>query len=383
MRILNFFRQIKNLFDRTDSHLLRIEINSQNLLHNIFQFRQRFPDHQIAAVLKSNAYGHGLKEIGLFLDSNCDIRYFAVDSLLEARLLRQFGVKKEIIILGYVAEKSLRFLKELKKIILVVNSLAQAELLSRRINFPLTIHLKIDTGLHRQGMTIAELEPAVKKLSENNKIRIDGLLTHLADANNPYPADTLIQIEKWNEAVRIFEKYFPQAVLHFAATAGTRYLDKGKSNLIRLGIGLYGFENRQDKLLDLKPILSFKAKIVNIRDIKKGEGVGYNFLFRADRDMKIAILPCGYYEGLPQILSQGGVVYFNNQSLRFLGKMSMNLAAVDISDVKEPLKLEDEVEVISTNSFRLNSIENYSKIAKLSPYEFLVRLAPTVKRYII
>jgi len=383
MRVLNFFRQIKNLFDKADSHLLRIEINSQNLLHNISQFRQRFPSHQIAAVLKSNAYGHGLKEIGLFLDHNRDVRYFAVDSLVEAQLLRQFGVKKEIIILGYVAEKSLRFLKELKKIILVVNSLAQTEILKKQISFPLTVHLKVDTGLHRQGVAIPELETTIKKLSENKKIRIDGLLTHLADANNLDPTNTLVQMEKWNKAVEIFERYFSKAVLHFAATAGTRYLDKGKSNLIRLGIGLYGFENREDKLLDLKPILSFKAKIVNIRDIKKGEGIGYNFLFRADRDMKIAILPCGYYEGLSWTLSQGGAVYFNNQPLRFLGRMSMNLAIVDISDVKEPLKLEDEVEVISTNPSRLNSVENYAKIATLSPYEFLVHLAPTIKRYII
>lgn len=384
MRILNFLRQFKNLFEDPEARLLRIEIDSRNLLHNISQFRQKFPKHQLAAVLKSNAYGHGLKEIGSFLNDVDDINYFAIDSLMEAQSLRQVGVRKKIIILGYVAEKSLGAIKKLKNTILVVNSLAQAEILKNRINFPLEVHLKIDTGMHRHGLAILELEPAIKKLSENKKIKINGLMTHLADANSPEEKNTLAQLNEWSRAVKIFEKYFPQAILHFAATAGTRYLDKAKSNLIRLGIGLYGHENRDDAaVMNLKPVLSLFAKIVNIREIPMGEGIGYNFLFQADKNMRIAVIPCGYYEAVPKALSNIGFVYYNNMPLRLLGRTSMNLSTVDISSVKEPLALETEIEVISNNPDKLNSAENYAKIAKMAPYEIYVHLAPTIKRYIV
>ncbi len=384
MKLLNFFRQFKNLFEDPEGRLLRIELNSQNLLHNISQFRQKFPSHQLAAVLKSNAYGHGLKEIGLFLDKVADISYFAVDSLMEAQLLRQVGVKKKIIILGYVAEKSLAAVKKLKNAVLAVNSLAQAEILRNRVNFPLEVHLKVDTGMHRHGLIISELERGIKKLSENKKIAISGLMTHLADANNSDPANTFRQLEKWQSAVEVFKKHCPNAVLHFAATAGTRYLDKAESNLIRLGIGLYGQENRDDApLMDLRPVLSLFAKIVNLRDINKGEGVGYNFLFRADKDMRVAIIPCGYYEAVPKALSNIGFVYYKNTPLRLLGRTSMNLSIIDVSAVSEPLKLETEIEVISSDPAKLNSAENYAKMAKMAPYEIYVHLAPTIKRYIV
>lgn len=384
MKILNFLRQFKNLLEDPKARLLRIELSSQNLLHNISQFHQKFPKHQLAAVLKSNAYGHGLKEIGLFLDDVDDISYFAVDSLMEAQLLRQVGVRKKIIILGYVAEKSLGAVKKLKNAILVVNSLAQAEILKNRINFPLEVHLKADTGMHRHGLAILELKPAIKKLTENKKIKINGLMTHLADANSSEEKNTLAQLNEWDAAVKIFEKYFPQAILHFAATAGTRYLDRAKSNLIRLGIGLYGHENREDAaIMDLKPVLSLFAKIVNIREVPRGEGVGYNFLFQADKNMKIAVIPCGYYEAVPKALSNIGFVYYNNTPLRLLGRTSMNLSIIDISSVQEPLALEAEIEVISTNPGKLNSAENYAKMAKLAPYEIYVHLAPTIKRHIV
>ncbi|MDP2855860.1 MAG: alanine racemase [bacterium] len=384
MKILNFLRQVKNLFEDPEGRLLRIEIDSRNLLHNISQFHQKFPEHQLAAVLKSNAYGHGLKEIGSFLDNVDDIAYFAVDSLMEAQLLRQMGARKKIIVLGYVAEKSLGAIRKLKNIILVANSLAQAEILKNRINFPLEVHLKIDTGMHRHGLAILELELAIKKLSENKKIKINGLMTHLAAANNPEEKNISAQLGEWSVAVKIFEKYFPKGVLHFAATAGTRYLDKAKSNLIRLGIGLYGHENRDDNaIMGLKPVLSLYAKIVNIREISAGDGVGYNFLFKADKNLRIAVIPCGYYEAVPKALSNIGFVYYKNTPLRLLGRTSMNLSIIDISSVKEPLRLETEIEVISNDPDKLNSAENYAKIAKMAPYEIYVHLAPTIKRYIV
>lgn len=384
MRFLNFLRQIKSRFDNPAHHLLRIELNSHNLLSNIRFFREKFPQYQLGAVLKSNAYGHGLKELGKFLDRRPEIYYLIVDNIVEAEILRDLGVKKPIIILGYLPESVLFKLKRLGDIILIVNSLKQSEILKRKISFSLKVHLKIDTGMHRQGMALEELIPAIKILKENPKIKIEGLMTHLADATNYQSSATFSQLKKWQEALKIFKQYFSRGAFHFAATAGTHYLNYAESNLIRIGLGLYGFDNfsREEEKWPLKPILSFKAKIVNLKEVKKGEGVGYNFYFYADKDLKIAILPCGYFEVIPRAISNSGFVYFRDQPLRILGRISMNQLIIDVSEVKEPLKLEDEIEVISDNPLKLNSLSAYSKFFNVSIYEVMVGLSPFIKRFI-
>lgn len=384
MRFLNFLRQLRLYFDQPDNHLLKIEIDSQNLLFNIRFFREKFPHHQLGAVLKSNAYGHGLKEIAQFLDKIPEVSYLIVDNIVEAKILRDWGVKKSIIILGYLPQNLLGDLKRMKNIILVVNSFLQSEILQRKINFPLRVHLKVDTGMHRQGIVFEELESTIKKLQENPQIKVEGLMTHLADATNKNSQETFGQLKKYSIALKIFKKYFPQGIFHFAATAGTHYLHYAESNLIRIGLGLYGFDNfsQEEERWPLKPILSFKAKIVNLKELKKGEGVGYNFDFRAEKDMKIAILPCGYFEVIPRALSNLGFVYFQDQPLRILGRVSMNLLIVDVSDVSLPLKLEDELEVISNNPQKLNSFPYYAKLFGVSVYEAMVKLPPIVKRVI-
>jgi len=256
--------------------------------------------------------------------------------------------------------------------------------LAKKVNFPLKIHLNVDTGIHRQGANLKELDLTIKKLNENKKIKIEGLMTHLADATNPKPFTTLDQLKKWNEALKIFKKYFSYGTFHFAATAGTHYLQYGESNLIRIGIGLYGFDNFLDKKekWPLKPILSFWAKIVNLKEIKRGEKVGYNFLFQAENDLKIATLPCGYYEVIPKAIPNTGFVYFKDQPLRILGQINMNLLTVDISQVNQQLTLEDEIEIISSNPLKFNSFAYYANLFNVSIYEAMVGLAPNIKRII-
>lgn len=383
MRVLNILRKYKRYFQDADKSLLRIEISSANLLHNINQFRSRYSKHKIAAVLKSNAYGHGLKEVGSFLDKNKDISYFAVDSLLEAQILRDHGVKKPIIIIGYVSDKAFSDLARLKSVTVVITSLEQARIFQEKINFSLSIHLKVDTGLRRHGIMLDELEEAIGMILRNKNLKTEGLMTHLADAGSADSKITLEQLDVWKKSVAIFRKYFSGGLLHFAATAGTRYLDRAESNLIRIGIGLWGFGNREDLDLDLKPVLSWKAKIVNIKELKAGEGAGYNFLFRAEKDLKIAVIPCGYYEGVPRVLTNKGFVYYENTPLRMIGRISMNLTIIDITDVYGHIKLEDEVTVISVDSQKLNSVFHYAKLAGRTSYEILVALAPTIRRVVI
>jgi alanine racemase len=384
MYLLNLFRRLRNVFDDPSKRLLKIEIDSKALGHNIGRFEALFPRHHFAVVLKSNAYGHGLKEVGRFLGKRKEVDCLVVDSLIEAKTLRDAGVKKPVMILGYVPKSSLPSLKKIGNIIFVINSKEQADTVSSVINFKLPVHIKVDTGMNRQGISISELPEVLRILSSNKHIQIQGMLSHLADADGPGGSDTQQQIRQWKNALALYRRMVGhgRGIFHFAATAGTRYTSSAENNLIRVGLGIYGFDNTQDKRLGVKPVLSFWAKIANIKEIKVGEKVGYNFTYTASKNMRIAIIPCGYYEGIPRHLSNKGCFYYKGVPLPILGRISMNLAVVDISDVKEPIHLEDEVEVYSSNPDKLNSVENVAKLCDTIPYEILVRLAPTIKRII-
>ncbi|MBI2610151.1 alanine racemase [Candidatus Giovannonibacteria bacterium] len=382
MRILNLYRKFLDKFDDPANHLLRVELDSTALLSNISSFRNAYPNHKIAAVLKSNAYGHGLKEIGLALAENNDIKYFAVDSIIEAEKLHDLGIKKPVIILGYIPRKVFYRLKRFSATP-VINSLEDAKYFSKA-GFLLNAQIKLDTGMNRQGIKVSELKYALEILARCKKINLTGLLTHLADADGATPEGTLLQLQSWTDALKIFRDFKGNSAefdLHFSASAATKYLASAESNLIRAGIGIYGFNLASNPALNLKPVLSFWAKLVNIKTAQKGEKIGYNFTFEADKKMRVGILPCGYYEGLPRELSNQGFVYYGNQPLRILGRISMNLTAVDLTDAGE-IKIEDDIEVYSSDLARLNSIENAARIANTIPYEILVRINPGIRRYV-
>ncbi len=382
MKILNFLRRWGKKMMPYDegSHLLRMEIKADNLLHNIKQLKKRFPGKKLAAVLKSNAYGHGLKEVAVFLDKNRDIDYFVVDSFMEAKLLRDLGIQKELIILGHILEPLFGQLRKMKNKVLVINSLWQAEIFSQKIHFPLRVHLKVDTGMHRHGVALEQLQETIDVLKKNKNIKIEGLLTHLADADNNNSDFTLQQLQTWRRALDIYKNCFSEGVFHFSATAGTSYLNKAESNLIRIGLALYGFDVTKERSLGLKPILSWKAKVVNIKSLKRGEIIGYNCTFQAEKEMRVALVPCGYFEGVPKASSNKGYMYFNDKPLKILGRVSMNLTALDVSGID--IGLEDEITVFSDNPQYLNSVENYAKICETSIHDILAQLAPTIKRVV-
>jgi len=385
MRLLNFLRNIKNRFfiRPLDYNLLRLEIDADRLRKNIAFFKRHFKIPYLAVVLKSNAYGHGLKEISQLLDKNEEVSHFIVDSLMEAKILRNFNIKKDIIILGYLPSVTLPSLKKIKNVILVVNSLNQAELIKNLVDFPLKIHIKIDTGFHRQGIYLEELTTAILILQKNKNLKIEGLLSHLADAPNQNNLAAK-QIQKWQEGVKIYKRNVANCAHHFfhiLATTGINYFSKINNNLVRLGAGIYGIDTTPEKNLSLEPVISLWAKVVNIKRVKAGERVGYGFSWIADKDTKIAIIPCGYYEGVPRYLSNKGYFYYYDMPLKIVGKVCMNLTMVDVSDING-LKVEDEIEIISNNPSKLNSVYKIAEMGQTIPLEVLTHFSLQIRRVV-
>lgn len=367
-------RTIKWLNHEDNNPLITINISSSSLLWNLDQFSKIKPDNKIFPVLKSNAYGHGLIEIASILKAKSDC--FVIDSYFEAQHLRNEGIETPLLVIGYVRPENINKSK-LKNISYTIGSLDALY----SIKSPTKIHLKIDTGMHRQGILPEEVNTAFDFIKKNNYIEIEGICSHLNDADNIDKSFTTNQIEIWNNIVDKAKKEFPLIkYIHLSNTSGHNFSKEITANVSRLGIGLYGLADISG--FDLKPVLELKTIITGIKKIKKGETVGYNNTFIASEDMTMATIPVGYYECLDRRLSNKGFVRIGNTYCPIIGRVSMNITTIDISKL-ENLKIGDEVQVISPVKQDKNSIKSIAEICGTITYEIAVKIQGGIKRKVI
>src|SRR5574343_334929 len=253
---LNYLKYLinraKSYMNSPNESLIKIYINHNSLLHNLDQFKKININNRVIPVLKSNAYGHDLVEIAKILES--EVQEIIVDSYFEAIKIRKAGVGTKIIIIGYVRPECINN-SRLKNVSYVITSIETL----REIKSKTNIHLKIDTGMHRQGILQDEVDLAFKIIKENNDIlKLEGICSHLADADNNDPTFTEKQIDAWNKIVDKSVSHFGDIkYLHISNSFGNKYIEKIKSNTSRLGIGLYGLINLDG--MELKPVLEMKT----------------------------------------------------------------------------------------------------------------------------
>ena len=442
----NFLKKLTRIVERHgDMPLITITLSEKALLHNIGQFIQISRVHnreaQVVPVLKSNAYGHGLTVIARILEKASreghpelcgqSIPFFVVDSYFEARALRHDGVKMPLLIIGYTPVETILG-NRLKHVSFMVGSLDTLRELAQvprdaRIRTP-HIHLKIDTGMHRQGVPLEELPQAIeliKKMSRpkgvenatqsetihqtgHEQIILEGICSHFADADDNDPAFTKKQIGFWNDAVRLFLDKFPDLKYrHVSNTAGHAYGHEAMTNISRLGLGLYGIEQGAavEKKMSLMPVLEMKTIISNIKRIKKGERVGYSCTFTAPHDMTIATVPVGYYEGVDRRLSSrestgkdGRGHKYDHGSMKIelagktffapiVGRVSMNISTIDVSEIvkadKGGFRIGYPVTVISSDPNDKNSVVSMARSAETIPYEILVHIPAHLRRVVV
>jgi alanine racemase len=362
---------------------INITINSKAVIHNLNEFRKISPKTQIAPVLKSNAYGHGITLIAKILEKE-SIPFLIVDSYFEAITLRSNGVKHKILIIGFTPIHTITSNK-LPNISFTITSLKAVEDLVLKTKKTIDIQIKIDTGMHRQGIEIGNFIYALDILKKNNNINIEGIISHFADADNHDPSFTEKQILAWNNIVETGLKEIPSLkYYHISATAGTYYHSKIKANVSRLGIGLYGIKTNAmiDKLVKINPVMRIETKISNVTEVNKGEGIGYGCTEIAKSNIQIATIPIGYSEGIDRRLSSTGYVKIGNSFAPIIGQVSMNICTINVSNIKE-VKIGTPVEVVSDKTEDLNSIYQISKTCKTIPYEILVHINPHLHREVI
>lgn len=372
-------------FSRKNYHNLNlIEVSEAALRQNHQALKKLHPEAEIAPVLKSNAYGHGLTNVAPIFDT-LTAPFLVVDSLYEAYELYKLKVKTPILILGYTHPDNYK-IKKLPFDIVVFDEETLKTLNSYQPGC--NIHLFVDTGMNREGILLKNLDTFVKK-AQHTSLNIVGLCSHLADADNPQDQSfTQFQIENFKQALNILEKnnVHPR-YKHIAASGGAFKIKEAPFNLIRAGIASYGLNpleenDSQYRLLKLKPALTFSSTLVQIKTIHNGDKLGYNCTYTADKTLRVGLLPLGYYEGVARRLSNKGVVTIDGKECPILGRVSMNITLINLTNVPEA-KIKDKVIIYSAQSEATNSLKNAAKIAKTIPYELLVHLAESVKRVIM
>jgi alanine racemase len=358
--------------------LITIYIDKKAILDNLSAYRQAYPELEFAPVLKSNAYGHSLAPVARILDSQ-RLPFLIVDSYYEARLLRDNNIQTTILIIGYV-EPQIMLRSRLAKISFCITSLEQLQQLAgsqRKLN----LHLKIDTGMHRQGVLISKLEQVIQILKDNSNLTLEGIASHLADADNTASQSVKKQLKSWERVQESLIQEFPNITYnHISATAGVLHTKSNNThNLARLGLGLYGISIIDNPKIKLKPALSMQTIISGVKSIKKGDPVGYNNTFIAPKDMLIATIPAGYAEGVDRRLSNIGQVEVNGILCPIIGRVSMNITTIDVSNVPQ-VKLGDIVTIISNDNSSPISVSNIAKICQTIPYEVLVHIPSHLRR---
>jgi len=379
-QLLSKVRDLRKSFSSYNPHI-QINVSEDNILHNLHEYQKLQPKVKFSPVLKSNAYGHGLVGVARILDSE-DLPFFVVDSLFEAKLLRGESIKTNILIVGYVSPENIVSSK-ITNTAFTITSLEQLAQISKIINKPLSLHIKVDTGMHRQGIVPNEVNDCVTLLKSNENLMLEGVCTHLSDADGDKKDYSLKQIKAWEKVVVEFKQNFDDVkFFHMAASAGSYFASDATNNVARLGLGLYGINTSPHLQLKLKPALEMKSVISSIRDISAGDEVGYSRTFKASTDMKIATVPVGYFEGVDRRLSNKGFFVVSGKACPIVGRVSMNITSIDVSEVRN-IKLGDEVVVISINPSDTNSVENISQLTDTIAYESLVRIPQHLKRIVV
>ncbi len=382
--VYRYLRQQKKAREQRYKTLNTVYLHQRAVRHNVAFLRRQHPGFDIIPVLKSNAYGHGLKELAEILDS-VDCAFLAVDGYFEAAKIRHI-TRHRLLVLGYILPENAA-LVDTTRCSFVVQDRAGLEAFGSLAR-PVHIHLELNTGMNRLGLGEDELGAYLATLKRFSNLRLEGVMSHLADADNPADDSfTNRQVEIFDRSLeKIQAAGFSPDSIHIAQTAGSTKAQSKYANALRLGIGLCGInplsaaDTHYDELAGLQPVLSAASTIIKVIDLKPGGVVGYNRTYIAKQATRIGVLPFGYYEGLPRELSNIGILTSNGQKLPIVGRISMNHVMVELSG---DLTIGDQVTIFSNDPKQPNSIAALAARHHLFAYSVATGIANSIRREIV
>ena len=361
-----------------------LEISRAAILHNFDWFKNLDSGSQVIPVLKSNAYGHGLDQVAEILKHR-SFPYIAVDGYFEALRIRKVS-RQPVLIMGPVIPENFARMRY-QNFAFVVQDETSIRALGV-LKKPVKVHLEINTGMNRLGVKPEKLTDYLQLIKSFSNLELEGVMSHLADADGVDGSFTAGQVKLFDSCIeQIRELGFSPRLIHLAQTAGSLKSDSKYANAMRPGIGLYGInpldpkDPSYSKLSGLRPALTLTSTIAKVIELNEGDRVSYNGIFEATKPTRIGVLSLGYYEGIPRVLSNRGVVKYRDQFLPIAGKICMNHTMIDLGD--SSAQTGDTVTVISSQPGDKNSVQTVGRESDLFSYAFLVGLNQNLRRVVV
>ena len=372
-----------------------VEIHEQSLTSNIQTLKSLVSEGStFCPVLKSNAYGHGMKEVARIARRN-GVNAFAVDSIDEALLLRDLFPTSMLLVLGYTISD--RFLEAIHANIELtmydLEGLRELESVASKSSLNAKVHVKIDTGLTRQGILPDDLSDILTCFHQSPHIQLVGVSSHFANIEDTVnPEFATIQFERFKKNVELITSDgFQPEHIHCTCSAATILYPQTHGTLVRAGISLYGIYpsisveetiKRQSISCVLKPVLTWKTRIAQIKTISSGTPIGYGLTETVNKRSRIAILPVGYWDGYDRGLSSKGEVLVSGYRCKIMGRVCMNMMMINVSDVPN-VKKNQEVILIGKDARNILKAEFLAEKIQTNVYEILTRINPLLPRIIV
>ena len=323
-----------------------IEINRENLIHNVNYFKGT-TKAKICAMVKANGYGHNAVAVAQILSNYVD--YFGVNNIDEAIELRQNGIKNNILVVGVFEKEDIANAYDYDIELTVDNAFRLDEIIES--NLAIKVHIAVNTGMNRLGFCVNDISDVVFRCKNSNVILV-GIFTHFATADMDKEYFDY-QIKSFNQALSLLDT--KGIIIHASNTSGLS--DKRVHyDMVRIGIGLYGYGNK-----NLLPVMKVKSKVVAIHKISKGERVGYSNGYIADEDCYIAVVPLGYADGINRHIARRVYVRINGKLYLVASNICMDMFMVKVD---KDVKLFDEVVV-------MDNADIWAKELDTIPYEVL------------
>ena len=369
----------------------RAEINLEALRHNVRVVRRHAGAARVWAVLKADGYGHGAPAVARTLERDRKVDGFCVALLEEGVELREAGISAPILVMGGHYEKAHEEVIA-RGLLPVVHDEEQIAAFARLVRTgltdgPIDVHLKVDTGMARLGVTMRALPALAAVLGEYPEVRVRGLMTHLACAEDADEQATAEQLARFEEATALLVRHGVRVEVRHAANSAALLRGLARFDVVRPGISLFGVSPRAgDQLLarDLKPVMRVRTEIVALRTVEAGSPVGYGATWRAPGQARIATVPIGYADGLSRQLGNRGHVLVRGKRTPIVGAVSMDMAMIDVTGV-EGASEGDEVVVLGSqegplgrDAIRADEIASH---AATIPWEILTSISRRVPRF--
>ena len=370
-----------------------VEIDSSALIHNIHQFRRLIGEkRKFLAMVKANAYGHGILEVSrIAVDAGVD--WLGVHSLDEGILLRKQGLTCPILIVGYVPLDGLKeaVAHDLRLTVYNFETLDKLPAICRQLQKKAFLHVKVETGTYRQGIREEDVLSFMKKAKESPDLVLEGISSHFANIEDTTDhAYAQSQLQNFMKILKELERNKVEIPLkHMSCSASAILFPDTYFDMVRAGIGMYGLWPSKETFLScrlqkrepllLKPVLSWKTRVAQVKKVPKGSFIGYGCTYRVSRETTLVVLPMGYYDGYDRRLTNSSYVLIKGKRAPLRGRIAMDFIMVDVTDIPE-LNLEDEVVLLGKDGDDSITADDLASLLGTINYEIVTRINPLIPR---